>query len=227
MSFGFFALGNTGQVQVNDTQTTLAMLHKGSFTRSGSSISVTYPSPVQTQAAPVVFVRPNGPMMLTNFNHRGSRGAWTGFTCVLGSGWSGSASPVSTANWAVCALDYYPGSGANYGLVVNDSQGRRVFDTGFRTARFVSGSQTWQEISAVPGAGGSSTFRYRLPWNFPTSTYFMISGFKHYFDNVNFSDVTSIGFAENNFNYVWATINSFDSYVPYQFNWPMLAADFG
>lgn len=229
MTFGFIATGDSGQVQVNDTQTTLATIHKGTFNRAGgSSFSVTYPSPVLTQAAPVVFARPDGPLMFSGFNHTGSPGNWTGFTCSVGIGWSGTPLPVNTGRWAVCALDYYPGSGAQFGMVVNDSAGRRVFDTGFRTPRFLSGGQTWNAISSASGgSSGGTVFRYRLPWNLPTSAYVMISGFKHYWGNVNLSDYASIGFAENNYNWVWATIRSFDSYPPYNFNWPMLAADFG
>lgn len=228
MSYGLICNGNSGQVLIDQDRNCLRMIVSGTYSRaSNGTVSVSYPSPVRSQSAPVVFVCPDGAGMFWGFNHVGSPGNWTGFNCILNTTMPGMSGVATTGKYAACAIDH-PQSSAEYGAVVRDASGAVVFETGYRAARFVGGAQVFPAYDNQPGGSlGGVLFRHRLPWEFGLGRFLMISGFRNYYDNVNLSDIPSIGFYSSAKDFVWANIHSLDTYPPGTLNWPMVAADFG
>lgn len=227
MSYGGRFRGNSGQVVIDEARSALFEIHNGTYQRAGSGgVSVSYPTPITSQAPPVVFVNPNGAGHFHSFNHSGRPGNWTGWSAVIVTNMPGTVGASGTGRYSACTTEPKP-SADKWGMRIKNAGAEVVYDSGYRVARFIAGSQAWSGGGSTAwGGAGGIVFQYRLPWALPATTYLMISGVRNAWDNVNFSDQPYIGFTNSNKQQVNFNIHSFDNYPPVNVNWPMVAANF-
>lgn len=199
-----------GNLTVNQIPPAATIVHRGkrrNVTPSYGYCTVTYPTRITTQLPPMVFAVPTASANNTGiglFCHRGSPGAWTGFSVMItNSLFASSTSPISpgfNSGWTyrVCVFGepgvVRPGTslaaGMNIGCRVWDSKGGKVFDSNWPYVPFrglldawtlSSYSRTYAIIEHwgwrfVNGASDQVLIRGSHPWGYANGTVgFLIS----------------------------------------------------
>lgn len=178
MSWGFSVSRATGEVLVDEEHITLASIHRGSITTPsspsvywggkgpvagyyyadgtyGGRYKVSYPSPITSDAPPIVALVP-GPFYkgwFHAFRNIGQPGRWTGFEIAHQAGFTSKRSSLSEFNtgWDYVAAnpEACPRSSERFGLRVFSSQGRLVFDSGTPIMRIASPLLSWARINSA------------------------------------------------------------------------------
>ncbi|MCW2272363.1 hypothetical protein [Pseudomonas sp. JUb96] len=166
-SYGIRTLNNGIRTQIDAVNKVLSVAFSGSFLLGGPGTSfiqwgdVNFPAPITTTERPLIFLNAVDYMMAGSFYVKGSPGNWTGFrlkawpSSIHGSAWT----QYMTIKW-FCAT-YQPDAGVvgQYGAVVRDANGIKLFATTTNLASLLTQPAT-TEFSAVgpPITGGSAGY---------------------------------------------------------------------
>lgn len=168
MAFGFKAVGDSSNVQIDDVYPVFRVHAVGVTGRNGV---FDFPSPVETTAWPLIFIRPRGATSwyLHHIYMRGSAGGWTGVVIATASWqWAQEASSEVSGAWdvAVVAWDSVA-STERYGMRVFGSGGNLLYDSGHRTMRLLHQSNAWRYAYKHERDNGTFVlYRYDLPEGF-------------------------------------------------------------
>ncbi|MEL7937690.1 hypothetical protein [Pseudomonas delhiensis] len=156
MSYGALFTGLAGQIIIDDTNPVYSVVYSGTYNDVGNTgvATINFPSPINSQAWPLVMFKPDGAHMVRNFKILGSPGAWTGFSYFLYSD-AGFSNVVRSGVWKVAAI-WLPATG-DWGLRVRDSYSRIVFDSNREPISLVAGGQSWLDGGRNPSYLGQWT----------------------------------------------------------------------
>lgn len=143
MSYGALFVGNAGQVQIDDNYPCYMEVASGGYDGSSGTVTVTYPTAINSPNPPAIFIRPDGAHILRYMRNLGGPGNWTGWTALLYTD-SGFTGIVRTGQYKAAAL-YLPRTGG-YGLQVFDASNRLLFDSNRRVLTILAGAQTWSKV---------------------------------------------------------------------------------
>lgn len=223
MSFGAIFVGNSGQVQIDENYPCYQYVSFGTYNGSSGTVTVTYPSPINSPNAPMIFVKPDGAHMLQRLQHTGSAGNWTGWTanCYADGGFSGI---VRTGTWKVAAI-YLPAT-SGYGLQIFNGSSQLLFDAARVPVTFSSGLQTWSKVGYNGSYQGNwTTDTWGQPWT--AGKFFMVNHFMADFPAPPQIATMGIGFV----NGAMTQVNAFAMRVGRgltaisTFNWPLVVAN--
>ncbi len=175
MSFGLSVKNDHSYIQIDSDTPRLCALFSGSYAASGSSsVTVTFPSPVQTVEPPCVFIRNSEgqpDVLYSGMYLVGSAGNWTGFRLD-----TGNVQWRPAGKWF--AAVFASRSAATWGLRMWGADGAVIYDSGATPVIVTKATNSWAYQGMVQLAIGSAYY-YRSAVIGPIAPdeYFMINPF--------------------------------------------------
>ncbi len=159
MTYGL-SFKNKNDVVVLDTEfSRLVIIHSGVYGPGG----VKFPSPVDSEEPPLVFVRPNTNALFQYVSINGTAGNYTGFSMIGGG-----------AGKYFCAA-FRSKETASYGLRLWDGASKLLFDSGTPCAQFTKTLTSWTYIGNSRTAQGATQINFTAPSDLSTGDYLMLN----------------------------------------------------
>ena len=179
MSFGIQIKGDAGQLILDDSNSVLHVLGKGSYTvgaGTNNTITVSFPFVVTSQSVPQIFFQLGA--YVGAFEILGSSGNWTGMRFYPDIG-------LSTAVTRSYIISVYnpPASAGGWGARIKNASNDIVFDAGYPCMRFVYATRSYNRSSTQIAA---TTYR----WTWGTNAAYSVSGAAYFLANIFAGTVT-------------------------------------
>ncbi len=167
MSYGVAFTNNSNKVILDSEFSRLVVLEKGTWSGTGSGISVQFSKVVTTAEPPLIFVRPGLSTTFCFCSVQGSSGAWTGFSFM------GVVNQTTNGSWFIAA--FKAELTAKYGFRIWDGSGKLLFDSGTPCAQFTRTISSWTYLGSSSDGQGQSILRWTAPSPLSSGDYMLLS----------------------------------------------------